>query len=243
MLRLKEIYQYLDSISPFSLQESWDNSGLLIGNIESQIKDIYLSLEVTKELAQNAKEDSLIIAHHPLIFKPLNKIDFLDYPSNIIEILIKKNISLIAMHTNFDITHLNKYFVEKILGFSYFTKGIACIVEEEIEFDDLLKKFDYPIRYSKCKDKIHKIAIVCGSGMSEIESIYKENNIDCVITGDVKYHDVMKFKSLCISIIDANHYHSERFFGAILSPYLKDISYNAIIFDLENPFRIFKEQQ
>ena len=163
MLRLKEIYQYLDSISPFSLQESWDNSGLLIGNIESNIKDIYLSLEVTKELAQNAKEDSLIIAHHPLIFKPLSKIDFLDYPSNIIEILIKKNISLIAMHTNFDITHLNKYFVEKILGFSYFTKGIACIVEEEIEFDDLLKKFDYPIRYSKCKDKIHKIAIVCGS--------------------------------------------------------------------------------
>ena len=239
MLKLKEIYKYLDSISPFSLQESWDNSGLLIGNMESDIKDIYLTLEVTKELALSAKQDSLIISHHPLIFKALNKLDFLDYPSNIIEILIKKNLSLIAMHTNFDITHLNKYFVEKILGFNNYSMAeIACIVDDKFEFDTLLKKFDYPIRYSKCKDIIQKIAVVCGSGISQIESIYKEYSIDCVITGDVKYHDVMKFKSLGISIIDANHYQTECFFGEILSPYLKDISYNAIIFDLENPFSI-----
>lgn len=242
MLKLIEIYKYLDSISSFSLQEEWDNSGLLIGNAESDIKDIYLTLEVTKELALFAKEDSLIISHHPLIFKALKRLDFLDYPSNIIEILIKKNISLIAMHTNFDTTHLNKYFVEKILGFNdYHMKGITCIVDGKFEFDALLKKFDYSIRYSKCKDIIQKIAIVCGSGIGEIESIYKECNIDCIITGDVKYHDVMKFKSLGISIIDANHYHSECFFGAILSPYLKDISYNAIIFDLENPFSIKKD--
>ena len=83
---------------------------------------------------------------------------------------------------------------------------------------------------------------MCGSGISEIESIYKEYNIDCIITGDVKYHDVMKFKSLGISIIDANHYHSECFFGEILSPYLKDISYNAIIFDLEIPFSIKRNE-
>lgn len=239
MLKLLEIYKYLDSISPFSLQAEWDNSGLLIGNMQSSIKDIYLTLEVTKELVSMASADSLIISHHPLIFKGIKKLDFSEYPSNIIEMLIKKNISLISMHTNFDITHLNKYFTEKILGFEkYYMQDIACIVDGEFDFDSLLMRFDYPMRFSKCKDIVKKIAVICGSGISEIESIYKEHHIDCVITGDVKYHDVMKYKSLGISIIDANHYHSERFFGEVLAPYLKDISYNAIIFDLENPFSI-----
>ncbi len=237
MLKLAEIYRYLDSISPFSLQMEWDNSGLLIGNMESSIKDIYLTLEVTKELALSANEDTLIISHHPLIFKGLKKLDFSDYPSNIIEILIKKNISLISMHTNFDKTHLNKYFVEKILGFSsYCMCDICCIVDGEFLFDDLLKKFNYPIRFSKCRDIVGKIGIICGSGMSEFDLMCKKYNIDCIITGDVKYHDVMKYKSLGISIIDANHYNSECFFGDVLYSYLKDISYNAIIFDLENPF-------
>lgn len=241
MLKLAEIYRYLDSISPFSLQMQWDNSGLLIGDMQSSINDIYLTLEVTKELALSANEDSLIISHHPLIFKGLKKLDFSEYPSNIIEILIKKNIALISMHTNFDITHLNKYFTEEILGFkNYYMQGALCLVEGEFKFDNLLALFDASIRFSKCKDSVNKIAIICGSGMSEIDSVYKENGIDCIITGDVKYHDVMKYKSLGISIIDANHYHSECFFGDVLASYLKDISYNAIIFDLENPFSIKK---
>lgn len=239
MLKLIEIYNYLDSISPFSLQAQWDNSGLLIGDMESTIKNIYLTLEVTKELALSANENSLIISHHPLIFKGLKKLDFSEYPSNIINTLIKKNISLISMHTNFDITHLNKYFTEEILGFKdYYMRDIACIVEGQFDFNALIGLFNYPVRFSRCKDIINKIAIICGSGMSEIDSIYKECDIDCVITGDVKYHDVMKYKSLGISIIDANHYNSECFFGDVLYPYLKDISYNAIIFDLENPFSI-----
>lgn len=45
---LGEIYSFLDSLSPFELQEEWDNSGLIIGDFDTKISDIMLCLEVTK---------------------------------------------------------------------------------------------------------------------------------------------------------------------------------------------------
>ncbi len=104
-MKLIEIYNILDNISPFELQEGWDNSGVNIGDLNRDIEDIYISLEVTKDILEEARENSLFIVHHPLIFSPFKSLDFSKYPSNLIEIMIKKSISLIALHTNFDKTH------------------------------------------------------------------------------------------------------------------------------------------
>lgn len=259
---IKEIYLFLDSISPFKTQEEWDNSGLMIGKFCNKIENIYTCLEVTKEIAIKALENSLIISHHPLIFKPFKNINFDIYPNNIIEILIKKNISLISIHTNFDLSHLNEYFCAKILGFNNFERdSIACIVEEKMDFLYLLNlvqnKFENNVlRFVKANDKVYKIAIICGAGFSEIDRLLEANlnlhelnqnhresrllaenaNFDCIITGDIKYHDAMKFKSLGISIIDVGHYESERHFGEVIALHLKKINYNAIIADSKNPF-------
>lgn len=237
---LGEIYSFLDALSPFVLQEEWDNSGLIVGDFDTKINDIVLCLEVTKQIAMDSREDSLIISHHPLIFKGLKKLDFREYPSNIIRILIKKNISLISMHTNFDTTHLNEYFVKHILGFNDFKKeGIACTIEQNLTFKELThiiktKMNNAILKISQINNRANKIGIICGSGISEIDRLSLD--VDCVITGDVKYHDAMRFQSLGINIIDVGHYDSECFFGAILSPYLKKIHYNAIILDSQNPF-------
>lgn len=67
-MKLKEIYEILDTLSPFSLQEKWDNAGLLVGSYEDEIEDIYISIDLDEELVSNLKENSLIITHHPLIF-------------------------------------------------------------------------------------------------------------------------------------------------------------------------------
>lgn len=116
-ISLGEVYEILDSISPFSLQESWDNSGINLGHSSQKITQIFLALEADLQIAQNLPPNSLLITHHPLIFSPLKSFDPTDYPAKILQILIQKNCALIAMHTNFDKTHLNEYFAKEILGF------------------------------------------------------------------------------------------------------------------------------
>jgi putative NIF3 family GTP cyclohydrolase 1 type 2 len=115
-MKISEIYEKLNSISPFELQEKWDNSGLLVGDMNREFDHIVLGLDLDKESLESAKENSLFIVHHPLIFSGLKQLDFSVYPANLLEIMVKKNLSLIAMHTNFDKTHLNAYVFEKVLG-------------------------------------------------------------------------------------------------------------------------------
>ncbi|EJD4498681.1 Nif3-like dinuclear metal center hexameric protein, partial [Campylobacter jejuni] len=67
-MKLSEIYNFLDQLSPFNIQESWDNSGILLGDKDSEISTVYLSLDIDENIIKEASENSLIITHHPLIF-------------------------------------------------------------------------------------------------------------------------------------------------------------------------------
>ena len=104
-MKLEEIYNLLDNLSPFSFQEKWDNAGLLVGSLDDEIENVYISIDLDEELVLNVKENSLIITHHPLIFTGLKKINYDTYSSKLLRELIKKNISLISMHTNIDKSH------------------------------------------------------------------------------------------------------------------------------------------
>ncbi len=137
-MQLKQIYSILDELSPFELQESWDNSGLQVGEMEDEVKQVYLSLDVDTFLIDEVKENSLIIVHHPLIFKGLKRLDSSIYPSSLIKKMIKKDISLIAMHTNFDSTHLNRYVASEVLGYKDITcEGHICYFDVNCSFDEL----------------------------------------------------------------------------------------------------------
>ncbi|MCB4749158.1 MAG: Nif3-like dinuclear metal center hexameric protein, partial [Sulfurovum sp.] len=113
---LQDIYTFLDNISPFGLQEKWDNSGLIVGDMKCKVSQIVISLDIDEEMIETAEEGTLFVVHHPLIFDKLTQLDFAKYPANLLERLILKKQSLIAMHTNFDQTHLNRYVFEKVLG-------------------------------------------------------------------------------------------------------------------------------
>lgn len=70
---LKEIIAYLEDHAPLSYQESYDNSGLIVGDVNTEISSAIVSLDVTEEVVDEALESgaNLIIAHHPIVFKGL----------------------------------------------------------------------------------------------------------------------------------------------------------------------------
>ena len=105
---VKEIIQFLEKSFPLSLQESYDNCGLICGRMDQEVQGVLLcldSLEATVDEAI-AKNCQLIIAHHPIIFKGLKKITGNSYIERVIEKCIQHGISLYAIHTNLD-NHIN----------------------------------------------------------------------------------------------------------------------------------------
>jgi dinuclear metal center YbgI/SA1388 family protein len=237
-VKLKDLYNFLDQVSPFDTQESWDNSGLNVGNFGDTVEKIYISLDIDNEIVEKVESNSLIITHHPLIFKPLKNIDFDSFPSSMIKKLIKKDISLVSMHTNFDKSHLNKFVCSDILGYKNFSQSdFVCTVDVDMEFDeffdDIKEKLDLDYKkVVKVKDKIKSFAITTGAGASLLPYI----KADCFITGDIKYHDAMYAREKGISMIDIGHYESEKYFSEILYKDIKDLNIDIEILNTNNPF-------
>jgi len=237
-MKLKEIYAYLNELSPFELQEPWDNSGLLVGDFDAEISKVALSIDVDANQIDALDEGTLLITHHPIIFSGLKQLEFSKYPANLLRKMMQKNIANIAMHTNFDQTHLNAYVATEVLGYEISHKdGFIAYLEVNEAFESFAKKVATAfvlkvVRCVACHDYVRRAALTTGSGCSLMKSI----DAECFLTGDVKYHDAMEAKSINLSLIDIGHYESERFFAQILEKHLKNLGLEVIIASSENPF-------
>ncbi|HUH42818.1 MAG TPA: Nif3-like dinuclear metal center hexameric protein [Sulfurimonas sp.] len=237
-MKISQIYAFLDNLSPFELQEKWDNSGLLVGDFNKEVDKIVLSIDVDEALIDSMEEGTLLITHHPIIFGGLKQLEFSKYPANLLQKMIQKNISNISMHTNFDQTHLNEYVASEILGYEIKQKdGFVAYLDIDEDFDVFASKvasaFSLPhARCVKSSQRVKRVALTTGSGCSLIKSI----KADCFLTGDIKYHDAMEAKSINLSMIDIGHFESERFFADILFKHLKNLGLEAIISSSKNPF-------
>lgn len=114
-MTVKEISHYLESIAHRSLQESYDNSGLLVGSAEQKVEKALVSLDVTEAVVEEAVERKcqLIIAHHPLIFTGIKSLTGKNYVERSIIKAIQNNIAIYAIHTNLDNVHTG---VNRIIG-------------------------------------------------------------------------------------------------------------------------------
>ncbi|CEO35117.1 dinuclear metal center protein [[Clostridium] sordellii] len=115
-MKLKSLIKQIEKKYPLNLAYDWDNVGLLVGDYENEVKKIMVVLEANEEVVNEAieKEIDLIITHHPFIFSKMKKVTTQDLKGKLIHKLIKNNISIYSMHTNFDIAFdgLNDYFVD-----------------------------------------------------------------------------------------------------------------------------------
>ncbi len=115
---LQTIIQHLESFAPLHFQESYDNSGLIVGDKSRQISSILITLDITEDVVDEAIANNceLIISHHPLIFKGIKSITGSNAVEKCLIKAIQGNISIYAAHTNLDSVNggVNSRICEKI---------------------------------------------------------------------------------------------------------------------------------
>lgn len=106
-MKIAELISVFEEFAPIKYQESYDNSGLQVGDTNEEIRGALLSLDITEEVLDEAisKDCNLIIAHHPLIFSGIKSLTGKNYVQRIVQKAIRNNVNLFAIHTNLDNMH------------------------------------------------------------------------------------------------------------------------------------------
>lgn len=254
-----EIIELIDELCkkyPLDLQEEWDNSGLQLGNLDSELKNILISLDLEDKGIDLAIENdcNLIITHHPYLFNGTKSIDLSDPFYNRLEKAIKNDITIFAIHTNLDIAKdgLNDNLcdildikdakvleVNKEVGlgrYGYIEKTSA------LDFSKKVKKIlraENLVCYGDEEKQIEKIAVCGGAGQSLFDDALAMG-CDLMITGDVSYHMAMDYSNRGLFIIDPGHFASE---NHIIYKLKKDIQkmteVEVYTYSKEDTFRTF----
>lgn len=115
---IQDISDCLEQAAPLAYQEVYDNAGLLVGDPNSVVGKVLITLDVTDEVLEEAikKECNLVVSHHPLIFHGVKKLTGQDLTQQLVVKAIKNDIALYAMHTNLDnaANGLNRFICNKL---------------------------------------------------------------------------------------------------------------------------------
>ncbi len=103
-MKLRDVISYLESQAPLEFQESYDNTGLLVGSPDQLVSSALICVDATEEVIKEAlqKKTDLIISHHPVIFSELKRLTGDSYIERVIIEAIRNNIALYSAHTNMD---------------------------------------------------------------------------------------------------------------------------------------------
>jgi dinuclear metal center YbgI/SA1388 family protein len=104
MMQIRELTTYLEALAPLAYQESYDNSGLIIGDPTTEITGVLVTLDATEAVIEEAiaKGCNLVVAHHPIVFKGLKKLNGKNYVERTVIRAIKNDVAIYAAHTNLD---------------------------------------------------------------------------------------------------------------------------------------------
>ncbi len=238
-MKLNDIVNKIETLFPLEDRMfDFDNVGLQVGDIDRSINKVLLSLDMTPELLNEAMGNNvdLIIVHHPFIFKGLRNVKNGDYFGSVITNLIKNDIALYVIHTNYDSNEIGmNYQLLKHLGVEniLFVENSALAygkLENELTHDEFTKllKEKYKLNALKFSGKesvmISKIGVLGGSGINETNmQEAHEYGLDAYVSGDMTYKDGLFAKTLSLNVYDVGHYTENIGFK-----YLKDMLNNEL---------------
>ena len=241
MVKVKEIVSKIEEFAPCELAYDWDNTGFITGDPEKEVKKVYITLDMFKENADEAAEcgADMVISHHPVLFKGIQKIDLNSQDGYVIKKLIENDIALYAAHTSVDCAEGG---INDILAKKLGLKETRVIEENDknknaglgrvgtIENSVLLKDFANEVKKALntpcvrvCGDLDREIKTVAvgGGACDDLIEKAKELGADVMVTADMKYHISAQSVDSGICVIDAGHFPTEVFVIDIFEDIIK----------------------
>jgi len=230
--KVKDILESLNEEAPFSLAESWDNVGLLIGNPEQEVTAVLAGLDPTNQLVDEAIAHgaNTIITHHPVIFKPLSTINTAEPGGRLLEKALSNRIAIIGCHTNFDSANEGvSDFLALQLGLENLSPLVSSSDDDStdtglgrigtypapLSSTDFLSKvldvLDLPCVQTAgpLPEKITTVA-VCGGSGSDLATIAFKRGADVYLSAEIKHSTAIWAVENDFCIIDGTHYATEK---------------------------------
>ena len=229
-MKIRDIVSVIEEFAPLALQESYDNSGLIVGRLDDEVKGVLLAVDVTEEVLDEAEREGcdLVITHHPIIFSPLKRFNSATYVERCVERAIRKGIALYAAHTNLDSTPRGmSWQLGSMIGLDamsvleprrdnaeagFGVVGTLSRAEGVVAFMNRINAiFEVgALRYSDIPSEdmmVRRVAICTGSGRSLIDAAMAAE-ADVYITADLRYNDFMCGENRMV-LMDIGHFESE----------------------------------
>ena len=226
-MKVRDITSVIENFAPLGLQESYDNSGLIVGRLDDEVSKVLLAVDVTEKVLQEAVDEGcdMIITHHPIIFHAIKRFNSATYVERCVEEAIRRGIVLYAAHTNLDSTPEGmSWRIAQMLGLENVTvlqpssdcgAGFGVVGElpeserAEIFMQRIMQTFQVQaLRHSDLVvSDIRKVAICTGAGASLIDDA-RRAGADLFLTADLKYNDFMRHENSMI-LADMGHFESE----------------------------------
>ena len=230
-MTVKDILNCITEIAPLHWQESYDNAGLQVGDLNAEAHKALICLDITEAIVDEAiaKKCDLIVSHHPLIFRGLKHLTPETYIERAVMKAVKHDIAMISMHTNLDNSYLG---VSRVLADRLGLKNLNLLQPSESEPElcgaGMVGEFDEPmeetaflqrvaetisspcLRHSALTGrKIQKVALCGGSGSPFMPDALRQK-VDAYLTADIKYHDFFVPEGNVL-LVDGGHFETEQF--------------------------------
>lgn len=240
-MKCEEIMKILEKQSPVSYACDWDNVGLLVGDREKEVKRVYIALDATDEVIEEAIKlhADMLLTHHPMIFKGMKQVNMDHFIGRKVIKLIQNDISYYAMHTNFDVKGMAELSAaiiglenSRVLDVTQVTDGkeegigrVGTLIEPMslgscAKFVRAAFSLEQVKVFGDATTRISKAAISPGSGKSEVQNAILAG-AEVLITGDIDHHDGIDAVAQGLCIIDAGHYGLEHIFVSYMKDYLQ----------------------
>ena len=227
MIRVADIFAFLDEKAPLATAEPWDNPGLLVGQKEAPVRTVLTALDITPDVVRQAGEAGaqLIVAHHPVIFHPLSRLPA-GHPA---ALLAAAGISALCWHTNLD----------KAPG------GVADTLAAALELTDVAAPDGY-VRIGRlpqrCEPAVFTAKVneqlrtrcrgcsgtrpvetvaVFGGALDE-ESLPAMAAADAVVFGECKHHVRLELARSGQTVCEAGHFATEQAIAGVLADWLRE---------------------
>ncbi len=175
-MKIKKIIKTLESVAPKIYQESYDNSGLLIGDNNSECTGVICCLDVLENVVEEAitKKCNLIVAHHPIVFKGLRSLTGKNYIERVVLKAIKNDIAIYAIHTNLD--NMLHYGVNQKIAQKLELENFKILAPKENYLS--LKIWGSEIELTKIREQLNQAGIIDTSKEALFSSLGVQHSED-----------------------------------------------------------------